>query len=257
MDRGDGGPGAGAGACQSGCRAGRDQSQNQKGQEATVITNMDRRQFLSRTLAGSLSLLASPYLANRALADETTNSFDIKSLFESKDPEVSAAGRGCLPAMRAGQDQAAGRNPETPLAEVGHGRRPSTASGSGTRCSWWICWRCCPTRTALIRDVFQNYWDFQERWNAKRPDYAHDMIPCMIEPRNTADLARVSGLLADSHSGLGPGAGVSAQRRQGTAPAVSRPAGEVPRMVLARARRDQCRSGGGRRLQRRRPARPL
>jgi putative isomerase len=42
-----------------------------------------------------------------------------------------------------------------------------------------------PDQSALIRDVFQNYWDFQERWNAKRPDYAHDMVPCMIEPRNT------------------------------------------------------------------------
>lgn len=39
-----------------------------------------------------------------------------------------------------------------------------------------------PGREQVIRDVFQNYWDFQVRWNAKMPDYAHDMIPCMIEP---------------------------------------------------------------------------
>lgn len=42
-----------------------------------------------------------------------------------------------------------------------------------------------PDKTEVIRDVFQNYWDFQERWNAKRPAYAHDMIACMIEPKNT------------------------------------------------------------------------
>ena len=42
-----------------------------------------------------------------------------------------------------------------------------------------------PDQKEIIREIFQNYWDFQERWNAKRPAYAHDMIPCMIEPRNT------------------------------------------------------------------------
>ena len=39
-----------------------------------------------------------------------------------------------------------------------------------------------PGQETLIRDVFQNYWDFQTRWNARMPDYAHDMIACMIEP---------------------------------------------------------------------------
>ena len=42
-----------------------------------------------------------------------------------------------------------------------------------------------PDQKVIIREIFQNYWDFQARWNAKRPAYAHDMIPCMIEPRNT------------------------------------------------------------------------
>ena len=39
-----------------------------------------------------------------------------------------------------------------------------------------------PDKEKVIRDVFQNYWDFQVRWNKEMPDYAHDMIPCMIEP---------------------------------------------------------------------------
>ena len=41
-----------------------------------------------------------------------------------------------------------------------------------------------PGNEKVIRDVFQNYWDFQIRWNKGMPDYAHDMIPCMIEPGN-------------------------------------------------------------------------
>jgi hypothetical protein len=39
-----------------------------------------------------------------------------------------------------------------------------------------------PGKEKVIRDVFQNYWDFQVRWNQEMPAYAHDMIPCMIEP---------------------------------------------------------------------------
>ena len=46
-----------------------------------------------------------------------------------------------------------------------------------------------PDSAELIRDVVQNYWDFQDRWNAVKPAYAHDMLPCMIEPRNTATWA--------------------------------------------------------------------
>lgn len=40
-----------------------------------------------------------------------------------------------------------------------------------------------PGTDELIREVFQNYWDFQERWNRQMPDYAHDMVTCVVEPR--------------------------------------------------------------------------
>jgi len=38
-----------------------------------------------------------------------------------------------------------------------------------------------PGRKKLIRDVFQNYWDFQNRWNADAPEYARDMITVAIK----------------------------------------------------------------------------
>jgi len=38
-----------------------------------------------------------------------------------------------------------------------------------------------PGKKKLIRDVFQNYWDFQDRWNRKMPDYAQDMITVAIK----------------------------------------------------------------------------
>lgn len=146
---------------------------------------MNRRHFLTSSLAGSLSLLVSPYLANRALADESAESFDIKTLFESKDPGV----------LRLAEDVFR----QCVLAKImppeGTLKRRWLNSGTGEAPFYgqWI-WdtmfvvdllALLPNKAALIRDVFQNYWDFQERWNAKRPEYAHDMIPCMIEPRNT------------------------------------------------------------------------
>lgn len=38
-----------------------------------------------------------------------------------------------------------------------------------------------PGKEKLIRDIFQNYWDFQDRWNKKMPEYAHDMITVAIK----------------------------------------------------------------------------
>ena len=41
-----------------------------------------------------------------------------------------------------------------------------------------------PGQNEVMREVFQNYREFQVRWNKLKPDYARDMIPCMIEPNN-------------------------------------------------------------------------
>jgi putative isomerase len=38
-----------------------------------------------------------------------------------------------------------------------------------------------PSQREVIHDVFGNYRDFQQRWNAAQPKYMHDMIPCMIK----------------------------------------------------------------------------
>lgn len=41
-----------------------------------------------------------------------------------------------------------------------------------------------PGQEKLIREIFQNYWDFQQTWNAEMPKERHDMVACMIEPNN-------------------------------------------------------------------------
>lgn len=38
-----------------------------------------------------------------------------------------------------------------------------------------------PGQEQLIREIFQNYWDFQDRWNEIVPDYAQDMITVAIK----------------------------------------------------------------------------
>lgn len=39
-----------------------------------------------------------------------------------------------------------------------------------------------PGQEETIRGVFQNYWDFQRRWNAATPAFMHDMVANWIAP---------------------------------------------------------------------------
>ena len=38
-----------------------------------------------------------------------------------------------------------------------------------------------PGQKQVVRDIFQNYWDFQDRWNKVMPEYARDMITVAIK----------------------------------------------------------------------------
>ena len=50
-----------------------------------------------------------------------------------------------------------------------------------------------PDKKKLIRDVFQNYWDFQDRWNTDAPEYAQDMITVAIktEPQAVRQFSQI------------------------------------------------------------------
>ena len=39
-----------------------------------------------------------------------------------------------------------------------------------------------PGRQETIRGVFQNYWDFQQRWNAVKPEFMHGMVTNFMAP---------------------------------------------------------------------------
>ena len=50
-----------------------------------------------------------------------------------------------------------------------------------------------PGKKKLIRDIFQNYWDFQDRWNEHAPEYARDMITVAIktEPQEVRQFSQI------------------------------------------------------------------
>jgi len=139
---------------------------------------MNRREFMK--VSGGLlavSTLGRPF-ANQARAAKQTP-VDIKSFFEWDDPAVIQLTEEVFEKCILGKVFPA----EAPM------RHNWIAPGGGYRGQWiWDTMfvvdllSILPGKEKVIRDVFQNYWDFQVRWNKEMPDYAHDMIPCMIEP---------------------------------------------------------------------------
>jgi len=139
---------------------------------------MNRRKFMK--VSGGLltaSALGEPFAYQPRAAEQTA--IDIKSLFEWKDPAVIRLTEEVFQKCILGKVFPA----EAPL-------KHNWISPGGKYRGQWI-WdtmfvvdllSILSGKEKVIRDVFQNYWDFQVRWNTEMPEYAHDMIPCMIEP---------------------------------------------------------------------------
>jgi len=139
---------------------------------------MKRREFMK--LSGGVlaaHAVGGPFV-NQARAVEQTP-VNIKSLFKWQDPVVIRLTEEIFQKCILGKVFPA----EEPM------KHNWIAPGGGYRGQWiWDTMfvvdllSILPGKEKVIRDVFQNYWDFQVRWNKEMPGYAHDMIPCMIEP---------------------------------------------------------------------------
>ncbi len=140
---------------------------------------MQRRDFLKTAGSGLLgaSALLSASCTHAVGTDKDTK--DIRALFESDDKAV-------MDLLETVYDKCV-------LGKVFPAEAPMKhnwiAPGGGYRGQWiWDTMfvvdllAILPGKEQIIRDVFQNYWDFQPRWNERTPEYAHDMIPCMIVP---------------------------------------------------------------------------
>jgi len=140
---------------------------------------MNRRDFLSVagvTAVGGTALAG--LLEDRANAADA-KPVDIRDFFESDDPQVLALTQRVFDKCILEKL----RPPVDPLL------RTWVQPGGPYYNGQWI-WdtmfvvdllSLLPGQTQVIRDIFQNYWDFQDRWNKKMPDYARDMITVAIK----------------------------------------------------------------------------
>jgi glycogen debranching enzyme len=135
---------------------------------------MKRRQFLKTATAAPVAGL---FIESARAADVPTP--DLDGLFEASSPEVLALAKRVMEMCVLDKL----REPVPPL------KRTWIAPGGPHYVGQWI-WdtmfvvdhlSILPGRERQIRDVFRNYWDFQDRWNASMPDHARDMITVAIK----------------------------------------------------------------------------
>jgi glycogen debranching enzyme len=145
-----------------------------------------RRNFLKTatgaTLAGALGDMAVAF-------DDTP--LDVGSLFESDNPEVLALAERVMEKCVLEKIM-----PPTPPLE----NRWIVPGGPYYKGQWiWDTMfvvdllSILPNMKPLIREIFQNYWDFQDRWNKDAPEHAQDMIVGTIktEPQEGRQFSQI------------------------------------------------------------------
>ena len=134
---------------------------------------MIRRQFIRTAAAVPLAGLS----CNPAVAAPAAP--DVAALFEADSPEVLAFAKRVMEKCVLEKIMP----PKPPLERVW------IVPGGPYYLGQWI-WdtmfvvdllSILPGREKQIRDIFRNYWDFQDRWNKKMPDHARDMITVAIK----------------------------------------------------------------------------
>lgn len=140
---------------------------------------LNRRNFMQTGVAGTMGALLLSRWAGTAGAATEAPALDLKALFESNDPQLLSLAEDVFRQCVLGKIFP----PEDPLKYNWIG------PVGGYRGQWvWDTMfvvdllSILPEQEKVIRDVFQNYWDFQELWNAQMPEYAHDMVTCNIKP---------------------------------------------------------------------------
>ena len=134
---------------------------------------MKRRQFIRTAAAVPLAGLS----RNPAAAAPAPP--DLAALFEAGDPEVLALAKRVMEKCVLEKIMP----PKPPLEHAW------IVPGGPYYLGQWI-WdtmfvvdllAILPDTHQVIRDIFQNYWDFQDRWTKKMPNHARDMITVAIK----------------------------------------------------------------------------
>lgn len=141
---------------------------------------MNRREYLKSSLATVAAASTFSGWTDLCLGDDPSAQADLKSLFASDDPRLIQLAADIM--QKCVLDNV--KVPQGPL------KHTWIKAGGGYNGQWmWDAMfeidvlSILPDHKQTIRDMYLNYWDAQAEWNAKRPAFAHDMVPCMILPR--------------------------------------------------------------------------
>jgi len=140
---------------------------------------MKRRDFLKAAGGVAVGGMAFAGLFDGPADAAEAKTAGSRDLFESSDPEVLALAQRVF-------DKCVLEKLQPPAEPLRHTWvRPGGPYYNGQ----WI-WdtmfvvdllSLLPDQKKVIRDIFQNYWDFQDRWNKDAPEYARDMITVAIK----------------------------------------------------------------------------
>jgi putative isomerase len=146
---------------------------------------MQRRSFLRglaiTSLGGLLPRSASLLLSQTNLAQPTRQELSeiLRKLFVTSDPALYDFATEVYATCVLGKI----KPPDPPLAH------PWIVPGGGYYAQWlWDTMfvvdllALLPNQYENIRGVFQNYWDFQSRWNAVKPQSQHGMVANFMAP---------------------------------------------------------------------------
>jgi len=157
---------------------------------AVNIPNVKRRTFLRRACETAIACALPPAFA---FAQQTASEQEIGSttfsrtqlsglldtLLETGSPELRSFAIDVYATCVLGKI----RKPDPPLKQAW------IVPGGGYDGQWlWDTMfvadllSLLPGQEELIRGVFQNYWDFQRRWNAAKPEFMHGMVANFIKP---------------------------------------------------------------------------
>ena len=138
-----------------------------------------RRRFIQTAALGTVGAMSLPGGLNYAFASEPGSGLDLKSLFDSNREDALVLTEDVFNKCILEKIM-----PPTPPLQHNW-----VVPGGPYYKGQWI-WdtmfvvdllSILPGKEQLIRDIFQNYWDFQDRWNKIVPEYAHDMITATIK----------------------------------------------------------------------------
>lgn len=144
---------------------------------------MQRRSFLAGAAASTLLLKSAFAQTEQIATNQQPNKQDLTSLLKtllvSESQRLNEFAVDVYSTCVLGKIRAA----DPPLAHAW------LVPGGGYYAQWlWDTMfvvdllALLPGKEETIRGVFQNYWDFQQRWNAVKPSFMHGMIANFIAP---------------------------------------------------------------------------